>query len=408
MAFSLLAGSLLYYIGAPQPVAVVAQRLNSGLESFPLTAVPFFVLAGTAMASGGIASKLLGFADSLVGHRRGGLGQVNVLNSLMMGGMTGSGVADAAIDAKVLVPVMVRNGYTLNFSAALSAATGVIAPIMPPGIALILYGLIARVSIGRLFLAGIIPAFLLAIALSVVVSRVSRARGYGAQREKRLPARQILVKFREASWALLMPVLLVVGLRMGVFTPTELGALAAGYAILVGLFAYREMKIRDLMGVLREAVLTNATVMIILAAGIAFAGAVTVEGIPQSVGRGLISISENPLLFLLIINLVLLFLGMFLDGITLMVVMTPILAPAALAFGIDPIHFGIVMVVNLTIGAMTPPLGLLLFTVCSITGARIEQVSREIIPFFLGCCVALALITYVPEIALFLPRWLMG
>lgn len=409
VAYLLMGSALVYYIAAPQPVEVVLQRLNSGLDSFPLAAIPFFTLAGAVMARGGIARRLLGFADALIGHRRGGLAQVNVLNSMFIGGMSGSGVADAAIDSKVLVPVMVRHGYGKSFSGALSAATGAIAPLVPPSIALILYGLIANVSVGRLFLGGIVPAILLALALSVAVARIAAVRGYKAERERRLPLPEIAGHFKSAALALLMPVLLLVGLRAGVFTPTELGALAAVYTIVITWLAYKEFAgIKDFLMVVREAVLSSAVIMLLIAGGIAFSGAITVEGLPQAIGEWLLSISDNPAVILLIINLALLILGSLFDGMTLLVVLTPILAPAAAALGIDPVHFGLIMLINITIGAFTPPVGLYLFTVSSITGAPMSRLSREVLPFVAAAIVVLMLVTYIPTLVLTLPNLVLG
>lgn len=408
VAFVLLAAALVYYITSPQPAMIVAQRTVAGLESFPLLAIPFFILAGTIMARGGIAQALLGFADALVGHRRGGLGQVNVLNSLMMGGMSGSAIADGATDAKVLVPVMIRNGYPLAFSSALSAATGVIAPIIPPGIGMILYGLVAQVSVGRLFLGGVIPGLLLALALMAAVSVISRRRNYGAARDRRLPWNETRTRFTTAIPALMMPLLLIFGLRLGIFTPTELGAMAVVYALVVGMFFYRDIAARELLDVLGEAVRANAVVMLILAAGAAFATVITIERVPQSVAEVVLGVSENPIVILLIINVMLLVLGMFLDGITLLVVLTPVLALTAGSLGVDPIHFGVLMVVNLTIGGITPPLGIVIFTVVGITKADVSSTFREMLPFVAATVVVLLLITYVPELVLWLPRLMMG
>ncbi|MBA2556910.1 MAG: TRAP transporter large permease [Chloroflexi bacterium] len=403
IAFALLAAALLYYLVSPIPDVIVVQRMVSGIESFPLLAVPLFVLTGTVMARGGIATRLLDFADGLVGHMKGGLGQVNVMNSVLMGGMSGSANADAAIDAKVLVPVMVKKGYSRDFASALSAATGVITPILPPGIGLIIYGLIAQVSIGRLFIAGIVPGIMLAIGLMIVVRIIAGRRGYGAQRGHMVGFGELLRLARRAFWALMMPVLLIVGLRLGVFTPTELGAVAAVYALLVGVVIHREIPIREIPAVFREAVLTSSVVMLIIAAAAAFGAVISIERVPQAFVSRLVGITENPLLLLLVINVGLMLLGTVLEGTSILVILTPILAPVGASLGVDPVQFGVVIVLNLTIGALTPPVGTVLYTVCSITGSTVKGYTREIWPLLLALVAVLLLITYVPAFTLTLP-----
>lgn len=407
IAFVLLLVALVYYLLSPQPAMIVAQQVITGLESFPLLAVPFFVLAGSAMARGGLARELLDFANLLVGRRRGGLAQVNVVNSVMMGGMSGSAIADGAVDAKVLVPVMVKHGYTRVFSSALSAATGVIAPIIPPGIGMIIYGLVAQESVGHLFVGGIVPGLLLAVALMITVSIIARRRGYGPSLDQRPTASEILKAGRKAFPALMMPVLLIFGLRLGVFTPTELGAIAAIYTLLVGAFIYRQINLRNIGEVLRDAVFATAVVMFILAAGSGLGAVFTLEQIPQGLAGLLLGVSDHPWVVLIVINILLLVLGMVIDATTLTIILAPILATAAAGLGVDPIHFGVVMVVNLTIGGITPPLGVVIFTVVGITRADLTQTFREILPFVAACVVVLFLITFIPDLVLWLPNLLL-
>jgi tripartite ATP-independent transporter DctM subunit len=408
VVFSIMAASFVYFFLTPVPDGVFIQRMISGLDAFPLLAVPFFVLTGTAMSRGGIARRLLGLADALVGHMRGGLGQVNVVNSVFIGGMSGSGNADAAIDSKTIVPVMVRFGYGTGFASAVTAASGVIAPIIPPGIGLVIYGLLAEVSIGRLFIGGIIPALLMAGVLMMVVNRVSYGRDYGRLRERRLPLREVLVHFKDAIWALMMPVLLIIGLRAGVFTPTELGAVAALYALLVGTVIYREIPLRELPDVFVEAVLSTAIVMLILGAASSLTFVFTWERVPHQLVEGLLGFSQNPYWVLLLLNVVMLAMGTVLEGTALLVILTPMLVPVIRQLGIDPVHFGVVMIINLTIGAITPPVGTILYTVCSITGCKVGEFTREIVPFFLALVAVLLLLSFVPQVVLFLPNLIMG
>lgn len=408
VAFSVAGAALLYFITQPVPNDLISQRIVSGILPFPILAIPFFVLAGVIMANGGIATRILGLANALIGHRRGGLAQVNVFNSVIMGGMSGSGNADAAVDAKVLVPIMTRSGYDKSFSTALSVATGVIAPIIPPGIGLIIYGYLAQVSIGRLFLAGVVPGLLLAVALSITVAIISRQRGYKGDHKARPGWREIFVEFRRAFWALMMPILLVVGLRLGVFTPTELGAVAVVYALVVSLVFYREMGWRDLPATLREAAAASAVIVLIIAAGNAFGWIITLEQVPQTVVGSLSGLSTNPIVILLILNVALLIMGTLVDATALLVILSPLIASIGATIGIDPVQLGVVVVLNLTIGAITPPIGTIMYTACAITGTSVPEYTRQIWPFLIAVLVVLLLVTYIPIVSLGLPNMAFG
>src|SRR5690554_4329167 len=377
--------------------------MSSGLESFPLLAIPLFVLAGTIMAGGGIAERLMGFATVLVGHFRGGLAQVNVLNSLMIGGMSGSSNADAAIDAKILVPIMRKQGYSNGFASALSAASGSISPILPPSIGLILYGVLANVSIGALFIGGVIPAILIAVALSITVWIVSVRKKYPRVRDQRARFPEIWNSFKRSFFALLMPVLLIVGLRAGIFTPTELSAIAVVYALLVARFAFKQITWRELPGIFKEAAITSAMVLVIIAAAAVFGIIVAYERIPNQLLALLTGLTDNPLLILLFINILLLILGMFMESMSLMIILVPVLAPLAASLGVDPVHFGLILVLNFTIGSITPPVGSVVYTVAAITGVKIPEFTKAFLPMFLALVVVLMLITYIPELVTWLP-----
>jgi tripartite ATP-independent transporter DctM subunit len=404
IAFTILGTSLVYVMVGPVAPSVLAQRMLGSLESFPLLAIPFFVVAGSAMARGGIAERLYDFADSLVGHLRGGLAQIAVVNSLLIGSMSGSANADAAIDARTIVPIMRKQGYDNAFGSAIAAASGVISPIMPPSIGLLIYGLLANVSVGQLFMGGVVPAFLIAFGLMTAVAILARQRGYGRLRATRASPREVMRSAGRSFFALLMPVLLLVGLRIGVFTPTELGAIAAVYALLVGLVIYRGFPAGELADIFRESAHTTANVLLIVAASAVFSVVIAIEQIPQTVVGALLGLTREPWLILLIINVALLILGTIMESLALLVILAPLLVPVIADVGIDPVHFGVVFVFNLTIGSITPPVGTVLYTVCSITGCSIEDYTRALAPLLVALVAVLAAITFIPELVLALPR----
>ena len=404
IAFVILGASVVYFALNPLMASIVAQRMASSLESFPLLAVPFFIVAGAFMAHGGIAKRLYDLADSLVGHFYGGLAQVAVLNSLFLGAMSGSANADAAIDARTIAPIMREQGYSNGFASVVSAASGAITPIMPPSIGLIVYGLLTGTSIGRLFIGGIVPAFIITAALLLTVRWTSRRRGYLPVREARLPLIQVATRAGAALWALAMPVLLIVGLRGGWFTPTELGAIAALYAFVVGLFIYRGVRWNQVFDIMRESARTTANVLFIVVTAAVFSMILALEQAPQQMVNALLALSDSKYAVLLIVNLFLLILGTFLEGLALMIILVPILLEIMQTLDVDPVHFGIVLVFNTTIGSITPPVGTVLYTVCSITKCSIEEFAVEFLPFFAALVGVLVLLTFVPSLVTFLPN----
>lgn len=396
VAYAIMLAALTWFVTNPDvPDGIFVQEIVGTLTSFPLLAVPFFVFAGVAMAHGGIAERIVDLAQGLIGHRRGGLAQVLVVNSVIMGGMSGSSNADAAIDAKVIVPQMTRTGYPKPFSSALSAASGVIAPILPPGIGMIIYGLLAQVSIGKLFMAGIVPGLLLAVALSFTARIVTKKQDLGAP-QPRQSWRDVAQLTLWALPALAMPVLLIGGLRFGVFTPTELGAVAALYTLAVGVFVYRRLGLRQIRVVFEESVLISAIIMVIVAAAATLGAVITYEQLPRQILDQLLGITDNTIILLLILNIVLLVLGSFFEATSLLVIVTPILASLATAFDIDPIQLGVVVVLNLTIGGVTPPIGTVMYTVLGITKVSIWDYTKAIAPFLAALVAVLMLVTYVP------------
>lgn len=403
VGFVMLGATMAYFAQNPLAASIVAQRMSSGLESFPLLAIPLFVVAGAAMARGGIAERLYAFCDTLVGHWRGGLAQIAVLNSVFMGAMSGSANADAAIDARTVVPVMRKRGYSNAYGSVISAASSLIAPVMPPSIALIVYGLLTDTSIGKLFVGGIIPAFIIAAALMLTVRWTAARMSLAPARETRAGPATVLANGRAALWALAMPVMLLFGLRGGWFTPTELGAVAAAYALMVGLLVYRGLKPSDMPSLLAESAMTTAGVMFIVASASVFSLILSLEQIPQHLVSGLLAISDNKFLLLLVVNIVLLILGTVFDGLAIIVILGPLLTQAATMLGIDPVHLGVILVFNTAIGSLTPPVGTVMFTVCSITRCSVEDFTKSFLPFLVTLFGVLLLLTFVPPLVTFLP-----
>lgn len=409
VAFGLIASTMTYFlfINTSMPVDMIFQRMISSAESFSLLAVPFFVTAGVVMNFAGISSKLMDMAEVLTGHMKGGLAQVNVVLSAFMGGVSGSANADAAMDSKILVPQMVKRGMSPAFSAAITAASSVITPIIPPGIGLIIYAFMADASVGKMFLAGYIPGIMLCVALMIAVAIVAKRRDYQPSRAKRASLKEVLIQLRHSSWALFLPLGIILGLRFGMFTPTEAGAMTVIYSILVGFFVYKELKLEHFPQIILESVLGTAGVMLIICAASAFGYYMSWEQLPQKISAFLLNLTKNPWLMLFILNLFLLFLGMFIEGTATLIILTPLLVPAITALGIDPIHFGIVMVVNLTIGGVTPPFGTLMFLTCSIVKVPLGDFMKEAVPFIIAMISVLFIITYIPGLVTFVPNLLM-
>lgn len=384
------------------PLMVLPQRIVTGADSFPLMAIPLFLLAGNLMIGGGLTDKLSKFATAMVGHLRGGLAQVNVVNSMVMGGMTGSAIADAVSDCKILVPVMVRSGYSARFAAALSGATAVIAPIIPPSIPFIIYGSIAGVSIGQLFLGGAIPGILMGLYLMVAVNVIARRRGF--PRGERPTLRGIVEALRTSGPPLMLPLIILGGILAGVFTPTEAGAVAVVYALLLTMVFYRSLSAADLPKILLDTGVQAGVIMLVIAAAAPFSWLLAREQVGQMVVGLLAHLGDSKILFLLLLNVILLVLGMFLDATAILIIVVPVLVPVFAALGLDPVHMGVMVVMNLMIGLVTPPFGLVMFVVCNILKVTVTEFTRELWPFLLALVAILLTITYVPELVLFLPK----
>jgi tripartite ATP-independent transporter DctM subunit len=403
-----MAALTFFLMGAGPPITIFVQRLVAATDSFPLLAVPFFILAGAIMNQAGITRRLMVLAEALVGHWRGGLAQANVVLATLMGGLSASANADAAMQAKMLGPEMVKRGYHPAFIAAITASAAVITPIIPPGIGLIVYGFLADVSVGRLFLGGVVPGLLVCAGLMLATAWISRRRGYVAVRERFVSRAELGVAFKDAGWALTIPLFILVGIRFGFFTPTEAGAMTVVYALLVGFFAHGELQVRDLPGLITETVLATSTVMLIICAAGSFGFYMAWERIPPRLAGLLVTLTDNPWILLLLINLLLVIVGMLIEGTAALILLAPILVPVVTKLGIDPVHFGLVIVLNLTIGGVTPPVGTLMYTTSTIMDVRIDDFAREALPLILAMFAVLFLITFVPELVLFLPRSMMG
>ncbi len=409
IAFGIAIAALGYFMAASDlPTEAFVQRIVSITGSFPLLAVPFFILVGTIMNYAGITRRLFVLADALVGHMVGGLAQVNVLLSTLMGGLSASANADAAMQAKMLAPEMIRRGFSPGFTAAVTACSAVITPIIPPGIGLIIYGYLADVSVGRLFLGGIVPGLLLCAAQMGTVHVISQRRGYVAARGRPATLRELAHAFLEALGALSIALFIIVGIRFGIFTPTEAGAMVVVYAVLLGLFVHRELKLAHFPAIILETVLATGAVMLIIGAASAFGYYLTWERIPAALADLIVSLTDSPILLLLLLNLLLLGIGMLIEGTAALILLTPILVPVIKDLGIDPVQFGVVMIVNLTIGGVTPPVGTLMFTTCSIMRIPLEVFTREALPFIAAMLLVLLAITLIPELVTFVPDLMMG
>jgi len=383
----------------PMPLIVVAQKLMTSIDSFPLMAVPFFILAGNLMEAGGISRRLVDFAKSIVGNVQGGLACSCVLTCMIFASVSGSSVATTFAIGAIIIPAMIEHRYPREFAAALQATSAELGVIIPPSIPMILYGVSAEVSIGEMFIAGIGPGLLIGGALTLFTYVTCKINGWGKDDAEGNIG--FLKATERAALALIMPVIIIGGIYQGVFTPTEASVVAVFYAFIVGMFVYRAIGWRDVGPILRKSVLSSAVIMFIIAAAGLFSFLITRAGVPAAIGAWIAAAIESPWLFLLAVNLFLFVVGMFVETSASIIVLAPILAPVAVHFGIDPVHFGIVMIVNLALGMVTPPFGVNLFAACQVAGLSLEQIIGRLVPFVLVILACLMVITYVPEVPLF-------
>lgn len=409
IAFSIAISALsFFFISGEIPLNIFVQKMVSATDSYPLLAVPFFVMIGSIMNAAGITRRLLGLADALVGHMTGALAQMCTVLATLLGGLTASSTADAAMLAKTLGVEMTRRNYSPAFAAAITSSAAIITAMIPPGIGLIIYGYLADVSVGRLFIGGIVPGFMISAALMVVTHVISRKRGYTALRSEFVGWRTVGRMAIDASWALSIPIFIILGLRYGFFTPTEAGAITVVYTLFVGFYAYKELRLNDIPRIIQETVLDTAAIMLLICAASAFGFYLAWERLPPQMAAWLVTLTDNPWMLLLLINVLLIVLGTAVDGTAALIILTPIFVPVITKFGIDPVHFGIVMVMNLTIAGITPPVGTMMFISCSVLRVKMEAFTVEIMPYLAATFLVLFLITFVPGLTLWLPNWTFG
>jgi len=410
IAFAIGIAGFIWFLQHPYlPITIPIQLALSQIINFTLLAIPMFIIAGSVMNSAGVTKRLLDFASSLVGHMRGGLGQVSAVLSTLMGGVSGSSIADAAMETRMLGPEMLKRGYPRGFAVAVNVWTSLIVPIIPPGIAFILYGTIGQVSIGRLFAAGIIPGLLLMVIYMFVIHLVAKRLGLQPEREKRASSKEIARALSESIWALIFPVLLILGLRTGVFTPSEVGSFAVIYGMIVGFMIHREMNLKQFFSETLENSLGDiGAVLAILAMSNIFSYGMVWERVPETLASFLLGISNNPYVLMIIIMLFLIFAGLFIDATALILMTTAVLLPVARRLGIDPVHFGLIFILSAAMGNQTPPVGASMYAGCSVLGATLEEYTKASWPFLIVTIIVILFVIFFPQLSLLIPTLIFG
>jgi tripartite ATP-independent transporter DctM subunit len=403
--FALLLGPGLSLLldGELRYVPALLARLYNGIDSFPLLAVPFFILAGEIMNAGGITTSIVRFAQSLVGHVRGGLAQVNVLSSMIFAGISGSAVADASALGKMLIPAMEREGYPRPFASAVTAAAAVIGPVIPPSGIMVLYGFVMNVSVGALFAAGVVPGVIIGLGLMGTIRLLAKRYNLPAAKPRATWGERATA-FRGAWLAMLLPVILLGGMLSGVFTATEAACVAVAYALFVTIFVTRNVRRRELFTIFKNTALQSGAILLLVGAAVTLGWLVTVSGLAKGIADAMLLITDDVSTLLFLVNVLLLIVGMFLDAGPAILILGPVLSPVFVGLGVDPVHFAIIMCVNLTIGLATPPMGLLLFVTASVAREKIENIVRALLPFLAVEILVIFVITYFPSLVLTLPR----
>ncbi len=409
VAYAIGIAGLIFFLDNPEvPMSVMTQRVVASNQSFTLLAIPLFVFAGNLMNNTGITPRLMKLSQVLVGHMYGSLGQVSTVMSTMMGGVSGSANADAAMQSRILGPEMVKQGYKRGYGAAINGVSSLITATIPPSMGLIIYGSVGEVSIGRLFAAGFVPGVLMMIALMVTVRFTAKRRGYLPMREKMAGPVEIGKALWEGLWALLFPVILIVGIRFGVFTPSESGAFACVYAILIGVFVYKELNWRRFIDTVRGTARDIGVIMILVALSGIIGYGVVYDRVPQNMSEFLLGVTSSKLLMLLLIIVLLLVSGMFIETTVVALLLTPILVPVVESVGVDPVAFGLIMMTCVTMGIMTPPVGIALYTTSTIMGTTPEDTARESLPFIGAVLAVVAFMVFFPEAVLWIPDLIFG
>ncbi len=404
IVFSLALISFFYLIAYDIPVITMAQKMISGIDTYALLAVPFFIMAGNVMNMGGVTRRLFRFASALVGWIPGGLGHANVLASMIFAGMSGAAIADAGGLGTIEIKAMQDEGFDTPFSAGITAASSTIGPIIPPSIPMVIYASIANVSVGKLFLAGAVPGILMGVALMIMVYIMAKKRKYPVH--ARFDLKEATISFIDGFLPLMTPAIILGGILFGIFSPTEAAIIASTYALILGLFVYKEIKLRDLFGIIIETVKTTSMVVYIIAAAAIFGFLLGREQVPQSVAKLLFTISQNPHVIMLIMISFLMIIGCFMETTASLILLTPILVPPMMQLGVDPVHFGLVMVLTLMIGLITPPVGVVLYITANIAKLSFEETTKATAPFLIPLVIVLFLSAYIPPIVMWLPNYL--
>jgi len=401
-----IAGVVYFLTNDMIPLSITVQRVVAQTQAIAFLAVPFFIFAGNLMNRTGITVRLLRFASLITRRMTGGLAQLNVVLSTLMGGVSGSAVADASMQARVLGPAMIERGYSRGYTAGITCFSSLIVATIPPSQGLILYGFVGEVSIGRLFAAGIIPGIMMMAVLMLTVTITSKKRGYDIPSKdvQKVSVKEIVVDLKDSIWALLFPFLLIIGIRFGLFTPTESGAFAVAYAIVIGKFVYKELTWSNFKDALKDSFIDNGAIILIIVLSGIFGYALALENIPGMLGSLLIGITDNPQILMILIVLFLIVAGMFIDSNVSILLLTPIFLPLVTSLGVDPVHFGIIMMTIVTMGVMTPPVGTALYTVCQILDTPLEEYVKEGIPFFFAIIILVLILIFIPNVVMFLPN----